>query len=176
MQVEENFRLISQRITKMRVQSLQLLPLDAHAGACWVLRHLDQRALICFGNGHLGVSGSVSSNSYHPVLVQNTPLLKLQSCSRLVSSTDIQRARYWHFSDIGPGRPAGRVNDILFYFIFLNFLELDYTQTNKQVQVMALRLERGGELGGDVAINRCCHATGRWLVDQRGAWKSWRNL
>ena len=37
-------------------------------------------------------------------------------------------------------------------------MEFDYTQTNKQVQVMALRLERGGELGGDVAINRRCHA------------------
>ena len=66
----------------------------------------------------------------------------------------------------------------VFFFIINNFLimEFDYTQTNKQVQVMALRLERGGELGGDVAINRRCHATGRWLVDQRGAWKSWRNL
>ena len=61
--------------------------------------------------------------------------------------------------------------DFFFFFFFLinNF---DYTQANKQVQVMALRLERGGELGGDVAINRRCHATGRWLVVQRGAWKS----
>ena len=59
------------------------------------------------------------------------------------------------------------------FFLSHNFImEFDYTQTNKQVQVMALRLERGGELGGDVAINRRCHATGRWLVVQRGAWKS----
>ena len=64
----------------------------------------------------------------------------------------------------------------LIIIIIILIMEFDYTQTNKQVQVMALRLERGGELGGDVAINRRCHATGRWLVDQRGAWKSWRNL
>ena len=39
-----------------------------------------------------------------------------------------------------------------FFFFFFLIMEFDYIQTNKQVQVMALRLERGGELGGDVAI------------------------
>ena len=34
-------------------------------------------------------------------------------------------------------------------------MEFDYTQTNKQVQVMALRLERGGELVHSPGLRRC---------------------
>ena len=55
-------------------------------------------------------------------------------------------------------------------------MEFDYTIDKQTSPSHGTPSREGGELGGDVAINRRCHATGRWLVDQRGAWKSWRNL